>query len=192
MNTPAHVIIGTTLFGRRGTRWVPQMAALGGLTPDISLFVMATWAIYIEGIPAKFVFRELYFTPAWQNVFAVDNSFILWGALLACAVWYRLPRITAFSGAGFVHLCCDFPLHNEDARRQFWPVSDYVFRSPFSYYDPARYGNIIGLLEMALCAVLSIVLWRRFTSNSARFVIALGLAAEVLPGLMFRLMMHRH
>ncbi|MFZ1661745.1 MAG: cobalamin biosynthesis protein CobQ [Paracoccaceae bacterium] len=173
-------------------RWVPHAAVLGGLAPDVSLYLMASWAMYVQHIPARTVFRELYFSPSWQNVFAVDNSFFLWGLVLMLAIWRQMPCLTAFTGAGFVHLCCDFPLHNEDARRQFWPISDYVFRSPLSYYNPVRYGNIIGPLEMALCVVLSVVLWRRFTSKGARILIALALATEVVPGVLFRYMLHRH
>jgi len=190
MNTPAHMIIAAAVFARPGKPRQSFAAILGGLTPDLSLYLMAFWAMKVRHIPAETVFGQLYFSNAWQSVFAVDNSFLLWGLLWAVAWHYRRPALTAFAGSGFMHLCCDFPLHNEDARRQFWPLSDWVFRSPFSYYDPARYGHIIGPLEMLLCVGLGVVLWRRFRGRGARVLIALGLAAEVLPGLMFRLMFH--
>ena len=192
MNTPAHIIIGIATFGRRRVRWTLQAAALGGLAPDLSLYIMASWAMYVQHVPAQIVFRELYFSPAWQNVFAVDNSFNLWGLVLLLAVLRQMTRHAALTGAGLLHLCCDFPLHNEDARRQFWPISDFVFRSPLSYYNPARYGTIIGPLEMVLCVVLSVVLWKRFPAKGARLFITLALAAEILPGLVFRYMIHRH
>ena len=190
MNTPAHMIIGAAAFARAGKPRVSWAAILGGLTPDLSLYFMTFWAMNVRDIPAETVFGQLYFSDAWQSVFAIDNSFVLWGLLWVIAYRFRRPALTAFAGAGVLHLCCDFPLHNEDARRQFWPLSDWVFRSPFSYYDPNHYGNIIGPLEMLLCLGLSILLWRRFQGWRGRALIALGLSAEVLPGLIFQFMFH--
>ena len=190
MNTPAHVIIAAAVFARAGQPRRSVAALLGGLVPDLSLYGMAFWALKVRHVPPEVVFGRLYFSDAWQNVFAVDNSFLLWGALLAAALWRGGPALVAFAGAGFVHLCCDFPLHNEDARRQFWQLSDWVFRSPFSYYDPRHYGLIIGPLENILCLVLGWILWRRFEGRLARALILAGLAVEILPGLIFRIMLH--
>ncbi|MCX8509728.1 MAG: cobalamin biosynthesis protein CobQ [Rhodobacteraceae bacterium] len=185
MNTPAHLIFGAAAFARPGVRHGPAAAVLGSLVPDISLYVMVAISIWGMGISPHRVFDELYFSDLWQNVFAVDNSFILWGLLLAFALWRCRPALAAFAKGGLLHLATDFPLHNEDARRQFWPVSDWVFRSPFSYYDPHRYGNYIGPLEVALCLVFSVLLWRRFPMRSARLLILFGMGLELAPMVLF-------
>ncbi len=190
MNTPAHLIFGAAAFARPWSARVSAAAIFGALVPDLSLYIMTFWALYMRAIPAQTVFGELYFSPAWQGVFAVDNSVPLWGCLLAVAGLLHRPALTAFAGAGLLHLVSDLPLHNEDARRHFWPISDWVFRSPLSYWDPQRYGHIVGPIEVVICAVLSVVLWRRFKGRLARGLILAGMASEVLPGLMFRLMMH--
>lgn len=190
MNTPAHLILGTAAFGRAtrpGSFWA---AFAGSLAPDLSLYLMAGWAIYVRGIPANRVFDELYFSDAWQSVFAIDNSFVLWAIVLAVAVACARPWLTVFSAAGLLHLACDFALHNEDARRQFWPVSDWVFRSPVSYWDPRRHGDLVGGLEMAMVAVLTVVLWRRFRGKAVRATIAAAAALELVPGLMFHFLLH--
>jgi membrane-bound metal-dependent hydrolase YbcI (DUF457 family) len=190
VNTPAHLIIGAAAFARPASRLVSVAAVLGALVPDLSLYLLVGWSLHIAHVPPRTVFGEYYFSPEWQAVFAVDNSFILWGVGLAVAVWASRPAPIAFFGAGFLHLMCDFPLHNEDARRHFWPLSDWVFRSPFSYWDRDRHGDIIGTLEIALCVVLAVILWRRFTGWPARALILAGLCAELLPGALFRLMLH--
>jgi hypothetical protein len=168
---------------------VTAAAVLGALVPDLSLYLMASWALYVQGIAPEVVFGQLYFSPAWQDVFAVDNSIPLWALLLLAGLALRSPVAVAFAGAGLLHLAFDLPLHNEDARRHFWPLSDWVFRSPFSYWDPRHHGQIVGPIEIAACVTLCVVLWRRFKSRLARVLIALALFAEAMPGLMFAMMM---
>ena len=75
-------------------------------------------------------FGEYYYSSSWQQVFAVDNSFVLWGLGLGIALWVRRPVWIAFAGAGLLHLVFDFPVHNHDARMHFWPLSDWTFISP--------------------------------------------------------------
>ncbi len=107
---------------------------------------------------------------------------------MAYALWQARPTLVTFAKAGLLHLACNIPLHNEDARRQFWPVSDWVFRSPFSYYDSHGYGHIIGLLEIALCLVFAVFLWRRFPERLAKALIVGALVLEMAPSVISRLM----
>ena len=75
----------------------------------------------------------------------------------------------------------DFFLHNEDARRQFWPLSDYVFRSPVSYWDPARYGQIVAPIEVALVLVLTLLLLWRQRRMWERGLILVAATIQILP-----------
>ncbi|MEQ6248579.1 cobalamin biosynthesis protein CobQ [Sulfitobacter sp. HNIBRBA3233] len=156
MNTPAHLLLGTAVFGRGGDRRVIAAAMAGSLLPDLSLYLLAGGALYVFGYAPEIVFRELYYSDAWQTVFAIDNSFILWGLLLAVALIRRSPILIAFAGAGVLHLALDFPLHHDDARAHFWPVSDWVFRSPFSYWDPAQGAGWVSPVEVVLSAVAAV------------------------------------
>ncbi len=189
MNTPAHLILGAAAFARPGARAVNAAAILGALTPDLSLYLMAGWAMHLQGIAPRVVFGELYYSDAWQAVFAVDNSVPLWALLLLAGLARKSRVAVAFAGAGLLHLAFDLPLHNEDARRHFWPLTDWVFRSPLSYWDNDRHGNIVGSLEIAACGALSLVLWRRFRGALAWALIALGLALEVAPGLLWSMLL---
>lgn len=188
LNTPAHLIFGAAAFARAGQPRVTAAALAGALVPDMSLYLMVAWSRWVAGVPARVIFDEMYFSDTWQAVFAVDNSFVLWGLLLGLALWRRGPALTAFAGAGLLHLVFDFGLHNEDARRMFWPLSDWVFRSPFSYWDRHRHGNMIGPLEIAVCLALSVVLWRRFRTLAARALVVAAMLAEAAPGIIFALM----
>lgn len=163
-------------------------AVLGGMAPDLSLYVLVGWSMLVMDIPAQVIFGEMYFSDTWQGIFAVDNSMPLWGLALLVGLWRRWPVVVAFAGAGLLHLVFDFALHHDDARRMFWPVSTWVFQSPLSYWDRNHYGNIIGPLEIAVCLALCGVLWRRYRSWQGRVMIASVALLEAMPGIMFSLM----
>ncbi len=178
MNTPAHLIFGLSAFGRPGQPRVTAAALFGAVLPDLSLYAMVGTSIYVLGIPPRKVFRELYYSDAWQQVFAIDNSFVIWGALLALAAWRKSAAGIAFAGAGFLHLAMDFPLHNHDARMHFWPVSRWVFESPFSYWDRSFHAQIVGPLELGVSMLLCVLLLLRFRRWPMRLVIAMLAAME--------------
>ena len=84
-----------------------------------------------------------------------------------------------FAAAGLLHLALDFPLHHDDGRPHFWPLSDWVFQSPISYWDRAHYAGTIGPIEMALSVLFCGVLMLRFDSVRSRLVLV-GLATVQL------------
>lgn len=187
MHTPAHMFVGAALFAKAGRPAVTRAAILGGLLPDVPLILMVGWSLWVMRLPPGVVFDRLYFSDAWQAVFAIDHNLWLWGIGAALALALRAPVATAFTLSGLLHAVTDFLLHHDDARRQLWPVTDWVFQSPASYWDPAHYGRVVGPLELLLCAALAVVLWRRFAGKTARAWIILGLLAEAGPPILFTL-----
>jgi hypothetical protein len=161
VNTPAHLLIGAAAFGRGGGRGVIWAAFAGALLPDLSLYVMAGISIAVLGIPPETVFRELYYSDAWQTVFAIDNSFILWGGLLGLALWRRSSWGIALTGAALLHLALDFPLHHDDGRPHFWPLSGWIFESPLSYWDVRKGARWVAPVELALALGAAATLWVR-------------------------------
>lgn len=161
MNTPAHLLLGAAMFARPGTTRLLIAAFAGAALPDVSLYLMAGTALFVLDIPPGVVFNDLYFSDAWQTVFAIDNSFVLWGVLLAVALWRKVPWAVALTGAAVLHLCLDFPLHHDDGRPHFWPLSGWVFESPFSYWDRAQGAMWIAPLEAALAVAAGVALWVR-------------------------------
>ena len=178
MNTPAHLIVGTAVFARADRAGTYLAALIGAMAPDLSLYVMVGVSIGLLGIPAQTVFGELYYSDAWQQVFAVDNSFLVWGAVLGYALWRAMPRLTAFAAAGLLHIATDFPLHTHDARMHFWPATDWVFESPVSYWDTNAYAGIVAPLEFALSLACAIWLWVAFRDVRVRLATLLFLVME--------------
>ena len=186
MNTPAHLLMGAALFGRPGDRRTTLAAVAGGLLPDLSLYLLAAGA-FAAGYDGRAVFGRLYFSDGWQAVFAVDNSFVLWGVALVAAAFARSRPAVALCAAALVHLAVDFGLHGNDARMQFWPLSRWRFDSPWSYWDASRGGAWIGAAENALVVVMVVwLLWRHRGAAARTGILALG-AAQLAPLVIWRL-----
>ena len=179
MNTPAHLLLGAAVFGRGGERRLIWAAVLGALAPDASLYLLAGVSLFVMSIPPHIVFDELYFSDAWQTVFAIDNSILLWGAVMALAVWRRSPVLIAFAGAGLLHLALDFPLHAGDGRPHFWPLSDWVFHSPVSYWDSTHHAAWVAPVTVAICLAAFAMIWRRKLHPAALVGFAALLMAEM-------------
>jgi membrane-bound metal-dependent hydrolase YbcI (DUF457 family) len=179
MNTPTHMLIGAAVFARPVVPATLVAAMLGGLAPDVPMFALVLSSTRLAGIPQHEVFGTLFYSDSWQAVFAVDHSFFVWGLLLAFGHWRRHLILTAFVGAGFLHAAIDFVTHHDDARRQLWPVSDWVFRSPVSYWDPNYYGGIIGVFEVGLAGALTVLLCLRLRQWRERLLV-LGVSAPLL------------
>ena len=188
MNTPTHLIMSAVLFAKPEQRKVTTAALLGGFIPDFSLYFMFFWHQFILGTPTKTIFHELYFSNYWQKIFAIDNSFIVWGFFIGVAWSLKSKWIIAMSSAAFIHLLCDFPLHANDARAHFWPVTMWRFESPISYWDSNYNGNILSTLEIFLVCVMLGILWRRFDTSMPRIIITLVAVIIVFPFVLFKLM----
>lgn len=188
MNTPAHLIFGLTAFGKAHSRAVTAAALTGALIPDLSLYLLVGWEMQIMGTPPDVVFGEMYFSESWQSIFRIDNSFILWGIALLLALMARSPVFVALSGAALLHLALDFPVHHDDGRAHFWPITNWIFQSPVSYWDSAHYGNVIGTLEVAAVLACCVVLWRRYTGRWMRGLIAVIGLLEAAPAIIFGMM----
>lgn len=185
MNTPAHLLLGAAVFGKPQARSITLLAILGAVLPDLSLYILAGTSIYILGITPDHVFGTLYFSDAWQRVFAIDNSFVIWGALLALALWRKWVGVVAMCGGALLHLVLDFPLHHDDTRRHFWPLSDWEFQSPVSYWDPQHYGSYTVPLGMLVVIGAAIWVWRKFPGWPMRLFAALMLCFELFTGYMW-------
>jgi hypothetical protein len=193
MNTQSHALMGAVLFGKS----VPKRAwvgLLGGVTPDAPMISIAL-ALLAAKIPAQTIFDEMYWQPWWQITNAIGHSFLLWGGLLALGLLLRRRHdrwrfLAIFAGSAFLHSCIDFLVHREDAHMSFWPLSNYKFMSPVSYYDPAHYGGPFSLFEAGLGLVLACLLAMQFKNWLVRGGLVLCAVAYIGVPLMFVFGLH--
>lgn len=150
MNTPGHYILNLALLGKTVDFSNNTAIAIGAILPDAPIFIFYLVAKFIYRLPEAKIWSEAYYEPFWQNMIALFHSLPL--AAVGAVIFYRLD-----SKAGMIlcismicHSLLDLPVHNDDAHRHFFPLSNYRFISPFSYWDTNHYGRIVALIEMSL------------------------------------------
>ena len=167
MNTPSHVVYALVLLGRPARPELLAPIAIGSLVPDAPMFVFYGVERWLHGRPPSWLWSVGYFEPGWQSFFDLFNSLPLIGVGALVALGLRSQRALMFFAAMAFHCLCDLLVHHDDAHRHFYPLSDWRFESPISYWDALHYGAWMGGLEIVLGAAACALLWR---SHSLRWV----------------------
>lgn len=186
MLTPTHALLSAALWARPERRAVSAAAVLGAIVPDMPIVAMLVLG-RLAGLGDGEIWRVTYFEPGWQTVFAASHSLPLSAALAAVGLLARLPWLTVFAASAGLHALCDLPLHHDDGHAHLWPLSNWVYASPVSYWDPAHYGEIAAAAETVGGLILCAILWRRFRARAVRAAIALAGAGYALVPLFFLL-----
>ena len=152
-------------------------AAAGSILPDLAIYLWAPYQIVIKKVDQRTLWNELYFEAPMQNLIAYFNSIPIYAVLAAAGyIWRKTfagTLLMIFALAALIHMATDLPVHNHDAYRHFWPLSDWRFISPLSYYEPAHHSKWVSFIE-ALIALGSVyVLWQRFPKIWVKVVLGL-------------------
>ena len=111
------------------------------------------------GVPEDVIWNQHYHMPHWQSVFDIANSIPVFVVFAAIGLALHRKTVVLFCLSAIIHCILDFLVHRNDSHRHFYPLSDFRFSSPVSYWDPAHYGSIVSSLEVALFALLAVWLW---------------------------------
>jgi hypothetical protein len=196
--------LGAAIFGRK-TPVLAWAGAAGGIIPDLPMyFIVAT--LRASGYGLNDIFDRLYWSDWWQIANSLGHNIWLWGGMLAgSAVLMRRkgwrqqpvtltspPFVFAVSGSALLHSAIDMALHRADAHMHFWPLSDWRFRSPVSYWDPAHYGNWASMLEAVVGILAAVVIFRRYSSRLVRAAIVVAMLLYVAVPAFFILSLGHH
>jgi hypothetical protein len=179
MNTPAHLLAGAALLGRRSPAAMTA-AVVGSLLPDLPIFLFYAWQKIVLATPERTIWAETYFDPGWQALFDSFNSVPLAALGFGIAWATRRGTVQVFFAAILLHCALDLPLHHDDGHRHFFPLLSWRFESPVSYWDPRRLGQVGAAIELA-CVVTSAVVLGRDTKHR-RWRIALAVFASLYVG----------
>lgn len=186
MNTPTHLLVSASLFARPDARWRNGATLLGALVPDVAIYVLWGGA-RAAGYSEAAVWSVLYPGALWQTIVTIGNSAPLYATMGVVGAMLRRPLVGLFALAALSHLALDLPFHAADAHAHFWPLTDWRFQSPLSYWNPNHHGDIVRLVEIALALGLVAVLWRRFHSRPGRACLCAALALYVAVPVYFAL-----
>ena len=159
MNTPSHVILNLALFSQQEVLQAALPIAVGAALPDVPIFLFYLWSKFIRRQSEQQIWTESYHQPGWQIAIALFHSLpiALIGLLATHYLGWELLRLGFLSMV--LHCLLDFPVHNNDAHRHFYPFSNYRFISPLSYWDPKHYGRIVSLVEKGLVLLATIYIF---------------------------------
>ena len=170
MITHSHAILNIALLSKRHKPFLHFSAFLGAVLPDVPMFVFFIVESMIRKTPQRELWGSRYFMEAWQNFFDLFNAVPL--ILIMLGVGYYLlnsDRITVFAWSMLIHCGFDFMTHHDDGHHHFFPLSDFVFESPISYWDRDHYGGIVAPIERLVTLVASIYLFPRLKTRLARW-----------------------
>ena len=202
MNTQTHILIASALFTRSGIgNRARNIAAVGGgLLPDIPIFVMFLWS-KLTSVPEMVVWEEWYFSSPWQTIVDASHSIPLYWLLIMVSVvlvkWggdrssYGIV-LAIFSLSALTHIAGDLLLHVNDGHAHFWPLSDWRFSSPVSYWDPRYYGQYFSVFEIVLGLSLCTILFRRFQGKITRSILVLAMIAYIAVPAYFVFVINHH
>ena len=157
MITPSHIIYSwaTAKYTEEIPNKLRVLAIItGGFLPDIPTYIFFVVHTFILGTAQSLMWDTLYFDSAWTPFITLSHSLLLWPILLLLAKVLKQKILFWISASAFAHSVLDFFVHHDDAYRHFWPLSDWKFLSPVSYYDPNHFGTLFGLVDFAVVILL--------------------------------------
>jgi len=179
MITSSHIIYSWAIAAYTNT--LPEGARrikyilLGALIPDVPTYIFFIVHSIVLGTSHRIMWDQLYFHSAWSIPITLSHSLLLWPFLLALGIALSRRVLVWISASALFHIALDFLVHTSDAYRHFWPISDWTFRSPVSYWNSAEYGTWVMLADALIVWVLLIYVFTVYERWSVRtFIILLG------------------
>lgn len=164
MNTPSHILLHLTVkkyFQEKIT--IPKSFIWGGFAPDIWLylcvFFYTGYSQFYLWNSSKQTFHHMFDTLYFEHPFWIFSYNILHSPMVL-GIFLLITKIFKnFLGMSYrlvvwfflwcaLHSLLDIPLHHDDWPRIFYPLNDFIVRSPISYWDTNHYANYIIPIEL--------------------------------------------
>lgn len=192
MITPSHIIYGWALA--KATKSEPDRKrtlafVAGGFIPDLPVYTFFVVHTFLLGTAQREMWDTLYFDSAWTPFITLSHSLLIWPLLLLFASCTKRMILKYVAISALLHITLDFFVHHDDAYRHFWPISEWKFMSPISYWDPQHYGQWVGAIDSIVIVGLLGWLYTVYTNKKARIgiglVIVLYVASTIAPYFIF-------
>ena len=152
-------MINLVLMAREPAHHKTGAIVLGALVPDLVIIVFYAWHLLL-GTSEEQIWSTEYYRPVWQNWIDAFNSIPLIALAMVLCWRVRQPLLFAFCASMLLHAFGDLPLHHDDGHRHFFPISDWRFVSPVSYWDPAHHGTWASVVEIVAVVTAGAWLYR--------------------------------
>lgn len=148
----------------------------GGIVPDLPTYVFFFVHTFLLGSAQNDMWNMYYFDSAWTPIITLSHSLLLWPLFLLFAIYTKRTLLRFFASSTLLHVTLDFFVHHDDAYRHFWPLTEWTFASPISYWDPQFYGNWVSSIDAIVVIGLLIWLGSIYKNTKTR----IGIAAIVI------------
>jgi membrane-bound metal-dependent hydrolase YbcI (DUF457 family) len=164
-------------YGFEASSAATTASMVGAVLPDLPAYVATAYYWNSpDSIPGKDLLGAIYLTGPFGRTGVLFHSAVLAGLLLApywlLELWkWDRHKISLWFLIGWAgHTLVDFLTHSNDARPLFWPISDWKWASPISYYNPLHYGREFFLAEHgAILLIILLLLTRRIIRRRGHF-----------------------
>lgn len=172
MTTQSHAILNIAILSKPDKPYLHAYACFGAVIPDVPIFIFFVVETFIRRTSQHQLWSSRYFMETWQNFFDIFNAVPL--ILIVLGIGYYLmhsERVMVVAWSMLIHCAFDFLTHHDDGHRHFFPLSDFIFESPISYWDRHHYAEIFGPIERLVILVASIYLFPRLKTRFGRVVL---------------------
>jgi hypothetical protein len=176
VQTPGHAVINLSLITAYGASDAAVPILLGAILPDVPISILYVREHYLHHVPDEVIWRDHYQRPFWQNLIHGMHSFPLSAAGLTISLALGSSFGAFFFASALLHALGDFPIHVEDAHRHFWPLSNYRFISPVSYWDLRYHAREVAAVELLCVSAACLWLWVRQISVPVHVALAAVMA----------------
>lgn len=177
MMSQTHTLIALAALSKKGDTKRNWAVFIGSIIPDAFIYVCWTWLTFIKGESQDRIWNEIYFAPPMQLTASIFNPVLIYAALAMLgwvyrkALWAKL--LMFFALAALIHIAFDAPVHNDDAYAYFWPVSDWKYISPLSYWDVDHHAGWVSIIEAFIGIGAIAILWQRFSKRWVQILLVI-------------------
>jgi len=158
MITPSHIIYNWAFGQSLALAKRAKLAlVMGGFLPDLPTYLFFAVHTFFIGTSQQTLWDTTYFESDWSTVITLSHSLILWPLAFAIGLFLQRTLLKFVALGGLIHVTMDFFVHNDDAYRHFWPLTEWKFMSPVSYWDPAHFGTLVGAVDSVV--IIALLLW---------------------------------
>ncbi len=181
METYSHAFFTWALakHGVRAGRAAGIAGAVGASLPDLPSFTATAYYVgpaYLRdgwsSMDTEELLDAIYFTGPFGTTGSILHSAVPPVALLLAYRLLKLGRrdrrrvLLWFLLGWFGHTVADFLTHVDDVRPLFWPITDWTWSSPVSYYNSAYYGRqFFAISHTLILVIMGALLVRRIRGH---------------------------
>jgi len=179
MRTFSHAIITAAIGSQKKVKLGGLVAfVIGSVLPDLPLGVLIVLAVMNSpNMDTAMVYMDQrYFESAlWIALHNIPHSFVVMGVLSLLVYAFRQKRwgrwLLWYAAGASLHIALDILTHVMDGPLFLYPLSNFRFQSPVSYWDANYYGSVFTVFEYSVDAVLLVVLGvRLFKAQRLRHI----------------------